>query len=165
MPVQASEDDGKAANKRFAAFKFNSVGSQFKKQLAELMVQLNTMEPHYVRCIKPNGLNKAGIFENANALHQLRCGGVLEAVRISCAGFPNKRPFPDFVDHFWVLAPELYHSDADDRCVQAVCMSCAGARGERRGGGRDGRHKRDLQMLWCGQLDLRLVSLYQHSSM
>ncbi len=34
--------------------KFNSVGSQFKKQLAELMVQLHAMEPHYVRCIKPN---------------------------------------------------------------------------------------------------------------
>jgi hypothetical protein len=42
--------------------------------------------------------------------------GVLEAVRISCAGFPNKRPFPDFVDHFWSLAPELYHMpDLDDR--------------------------------------------------
>lgn len=42
--------------------------------------------------------------------------GVLEAVRISCAGFPNKRPFPDFVDHFWPLAPELYHrEDLDDR--------------------------------------------------
>lgn len=34
--------------------KFNSVGSQFKKQLAELMVQLHAMEPHYIRCIKPN---------------------------------------------------------------------------------------------------------------
>lgn len=42
--------------------------------------------------------------------------GVLEAVRISCAGFPSKRPFPDFADHFWTLAPELYHrEDVDDR--------------------------------------------------
>ena len=40
-------------------------------------------------------------------LHQLRCGGVLEAVRISCAGFPTKLPFEDFVDHFWNLVPEL----------------------------------------------------------
>ena len=42
-------------------------------------------------------------FENANVLQQLRCGGVLEAVRISCAGFPTKFPFEDFVDHFWNL--------------------------------------------------------------
>lgn len=75
--MQAPEDgDGtpaKAAPR--AAFKFNSVGSQFKKQLGELMSQLLTMEPHYVRCVKPNGLNQPGLFENANALHQLRCGG------------------------------------------------------------------------------------------
>ena len=35
----------------------------------------------------------------------------MEAVRISCAGFPNKRTFYDFVDHFWPLAPDTYHSD------------------------------------------------------
>lgn len=43
---------GRAAASR--GVKFNSVGSQFKKQLGELMVQLHAMEPHYVRCIKPN---------------------------------------------------------------------------------------------------------------
>lgn len=72
----ADDGDGtpaKAAPR--AAFKFNSVGSQFKKQLGELMSQLLTMEPHYVRCVKPNGLNQPGLFENSNALHQLRCGG------------------------------------------------------------------------------------------
>jgi len=58
-----------------AAFKFNSVGSQFKRQLGELMGQLHTMEPHYVRCVKPNSLNTPGLFENSNVLHQLRCGG------------------------------------------------------------------------------------------
>ena len=54
-------------------------------------------------------------FEPANVLHQLRCGGVLEAVRISCAGFPTKLPFEDFVDHFWNLVPELLaRPDLDD---------------------------------------------------
>ena len=33
------------------------------------------MEPHYVRCIKPNSLNKPMHFEGANVLQQLRCGG------------------------------------------------------------------------------------------
>lgn len=51
--------------------------------------------------------------------------GVLEAVRISCAGFPSKRPFPDFVDHFWPLAPELYHrQDLDDRCAFVRASAC-----------------------------------------
>lgn len=46
---------------------------------------------------------------------QLRCGGVLEAVRISCAGYPTKLPFPDFVDHFWMLATEPGAQQLDDR--------------------------------------------------
>lgn len=45
---------------------------------------------------------------------QLRCGGVLEAVRISCAGYPTKMPFLDFIDHFWMLgldSPQLDDSE------------------------------------------------------
>jgi myosin heavy subunit len=33
--------------------------------------------------------------------------GVLEAIRISCAGYPTKRTFDEFIDRFGVLAPEL----------------------------------------------------------
>lgn len=75
VPEDGDGTPAKAAPR--AAFKFNSVGSQFKKQLGELMSQLLTMEPHYVRCVKPNGLNQPGLFENTNALHQLRCGGAV----------------------------------------------------------------------------------------
>lgn len=39
-------------------YKFSSVASRFKKQLAELMEALLKMEPHYIRCIKPNSRNK-----------------------------------------------------------------------------------------------------------
>ena len=38
------------------------------------MGTLQKTEPHYIRCVKPNGLNQPGIFENSNVLHQLRCG-------------------------------------------------------------------------------------------
>ena len=63
-------------------------------------------------------------FENGNVLQQLRCGGVLEAVRISCAGFPTKFPFEDFVDHFWNLVPELLaRDDLDDAALaKAACQ-------------------------------------------
>lgn len=74
---------GRAAN---ASFKFNSVASQFKKQLAELMAALNAMEPHYIRCIKPSATPKPKAFDDCYALNQLKCGGVMEAIRISCAG-------------------------------------------------------------------------------
>ena len=50
---------GKAASKVGQGYKFSSVGSRFKKQLQELMDALHQMEPHYIRCIKPNSQNRS----------------------------------------------------------------------------------------------------------
>ncbi|KAJ6964197.1 myosin-12-like [Populus alba x Populus x berolinensis] len=83
--------------------KFSSIGTRFKQQLQALMETLNTTEPHYIRCVKPNTVLKPEIFENINVLNQLRCGGVLEAIRISCAGYPTKRTFDEFLDRFGIL--------------------------------------------------------------
>ncbi|KAG6503323.1 hypothetical protein ZIOFF_035634 [Zingiber officinale] len=97
--------------------KFSSIGSRFKLQLQALMETLNSTEPHYIRCVKPNNLLKPAIFENVNVMQQLRCGGVLEAIRISCAGFPTRRIFYEFLHRFGVLAPEtLLGNDEKTAC-------------------------------------------------
>ncbi|CAL5398354.1 unnamed protein product [Camellia sinensis] len=101
--------------------KFSSIGTRFKQQLQSLMETLSTTEPHYIRCVKPNTVLKPGIFENPNVLNQLRCGGVLEAIRISCAGYPTKRSFDEFLDRFGMLAPDVLDgSDEKSACV-AIC--------------------------------------------
>ncbi|CAN1765909.1 XI-E [Linum perenne] len=87
--------------------KFSSIGSRFKLQLQQLMETLNSTEPHYIRCVKPNNKLKPAIFENVNIMQQLRCGGVLEAIRISCAGYPTRRPFFEFINRFGLLATEI----------------------------------------------------------
>ncbi|RZB87579.1 Myosin-9 isoform B [Glycine soja] len=86
--------------------KFSSIGSRFKLQLQSLMETLNSTEPHYIRCVKPNNQLKPAIFENVNIMQQLRCGGVLEAIRISCAGYPTRRAFFEFINRFGILATE-----------------------------------------------------------
>ncbi|KAL5702572.1 Myosin-6 [Ranunculus cassubicifolius] len=94
--------------------KFSSIGSRFKLQLQQLLETLSTSEPHYIRCVKPNNLLKPGIFENSNVLQQLRCGGVMEAIRISCAGYPTRKPFVEFVDRFGILAPDVLDGSFDE---------------------------------------------------
>ncbi|KAL5706508.1 Myosin-6 [Ranunculus cassubicifolius] len=94
--------------------KFSSIGSRFKTQLQALLETLSATEPHYIRCVKPNNLLKPAIFENQNVLQQLRCGGVMEAIRISCAGFPTRRTFCEFVDRFAILAPDALNSSIDE---------------------------------------------------
>ncbi|GLC37189.1 hypothetical protein PLESTB_000989500 [Pleodorina starrii] len=91
-------------------FQFRSVSSQCRKQLAELMAALSQLQPHYVRCIKPNPSGAAGEFNAPYSLHQLRCGGVMEAVRIACAGYSYRRPYAAFLEHFWQLCPEPVHA-------------------------------------------------------
>ncbi|KAG8658490.1 hypothetical protein MANES_03G155500v8 [Manihot esculenta] len=87
--------------------KFSSIGTRFKQQLQSLLETLSATEPHYIRCVKPNNVLKPAIFENSNVLQQLRCGGVMEAIRISCAGFPTRKTFDEFVARFSILGPDV----------------------------------------------------------
>ncbi|KAJ9555627.1 hypothetical protein OSB04_010241 [Centaurea solstitialis] len=101
--------------------KFSSIGLMFKQQLQALLETLSHTEPHYVRCVKPNNLLKPDIFENQNILQQLRCGGVMEAIRISTAGFPTRKSFSDFVERFKILAPDAVKKCDDEiKCAKML---------------------------------------------
>lgn len=94
--------------------KFSSIGSRCKQQLQALLETLSATEPHYIRCVKPNNALKPSIFENNNVLQQLCCGGVMEAIRISCAGYPTRKTFDEFVRRFAILAPDVLHGGCDE---------------------------------------------------
>ncbi|PKA47048.1 hypothetical protein AXF42_Ash011722 [Apostasia shenzhenica] len=100
-----------------SSYKFSSVSSRFKQQLQALMETLNSTEPHYVRCVKPNSLNRPQKFENQSVLHQLRCGGVLEAVRISLAGYPTRRMYSEFLDRFGLMALEYIDESFNEKTL------------------------------------------------
>ena len=55
-------------------------------------------------------------------------------MRISCAGFPAKLPFEDFVDHFWNLVPDLLAKpDLDDAALARGIAARAGLQGHQIG--------------------------------
>lgn len=60
-------------------------------------------ELHFVRCIKPNGLQVAATFDAPLTLHQLRCCGVLEVTRIARAGYPTRYLHRNFAERYHVL--------------------------------------------------------------
>ncbi|PKU67092.1 hypothetical protein MA16_Dca008881 [Dendrobium catenatum] len=109
--------------------KFSSIGARFKLQLQSLMEILNSTEPHYIRCVKPNNLLKPAIFENVNVMQQLRCGGVLEAIRISCAGYPTRRTFYEFLHRFGILAPEVLEGNYDEKVACGKILEKKGLKG------------------------------------
>lgn len=81
-----------------------TLGSQFKSSLIALMQTIDSTNVHYIRCIKPNEAKKAWEVEPQNVLGQLRACGVLETIRISCAGYPSRWTFDDFGSRYYPLA-------------------------------------------------------------
>ncbi|KAL8112317.1 hypothetical protein AgCh_019861, partial [Apium graveolens] len=126
LPEETTKSSSKSS-------KFSSIGSRFKAQLQQLMETLNSTEPHYIRCVKPNNLLKPAVFENVNIIQQLRCGGVLEAIRISCAGYPTRKTFFDFLSRFSFLAPEIMDGNLDEKTACEKILEKAGLTGYQTG--------------------------------
>ncbi|KAI0710458.1 myosin 5 [Cerioporus squamosus] len=77
--------------------------SIFKASLVNLMETLNTTNVHYIRCIKPNEQKRAWEFTPQQVLSQLRACGVLETIRISCAGYPSRWTYEEFAERYYML--------------------------------------------------------------
>ncbi|KAE8291364.1 Myosin-7 Myosin heavy chain 7 Myosin heavy chain slow isoform [Larimichthys crocea] len=75
------------------------------ENLNKLMTNLRSTHPHFVRCIIPNETKTPGAMENPLVMHQLRCNGVLEGIRICRKGFPNRILYGDFKQRYRILNP------------------------------------------------------------
>jgi myosin-5 len=75
-----------------------TLGSIFKSSLINLMDTIDSTNAHYIRCIKPNEAKRSWEFESQMVLGQLRACGVLETIRISCAGYPTRWTFGEFAE-------------------------------------------------------------------
>jgi len=64
------------------------------------MTNLRSTQPHFVRCIIPNEMKKPGYLESSLTLHQLRCNGVLEGIRICRKGFPSRVLYAEFKQRY-----------------------------------------------------------------
>ena len=100
-----------------------SVGTQFSQQLKELRDRIDSTTPHYVRCLKPNDDLVPNHFGPSIIADQLRCAGVLEAIRVSRVGFPHRFYHDEFLQRYGILA-KSYALDkrkpSGDQCVAAL---------------------------------------------
>ena len=100
-PERSSRQVGKRGGRGF-----RGVVGGYAAELDELLRVIRSSTAHFVRCIKPNVRKAARCFEEPVVMRQLRCGGVLEAVRVFASGFPDRMPIRDFVGTYCsVVAP------------------------------------------------------------
>jgi len=86
---------------------YATISATHREQLHKLMANLRTTHPSFVRCIIPNEQKQPGLMEAALVLHQLRCNGVLEGIRICRKGFPNRIIYSEFKQRYSILAPNV----------------------------------------------------------
>jgi myosin-5 len=89
--------------KRGGSVRKPTQASIFKSSLSNLMDTLSITNVHYIRCIKPNEQKEAWRFTAQQVLAQLRACGVLETIRISCAGYPTRWTYEEFAERCVVL--------------------------------------------------------------
>ncbi|NXU20393.1 MYH7 protein, partial [Pardalotus punctatus] len=82
-----------------------------QENLNKLMTNLRSTQPHFVRCIIPNETKTPGAMDSFLVLHQLRCNGVLEGIRICRKGFPNRILYADFKQRYRILNPAAIPED------------------------------------------------------
>uniref|UniRef100_A0A803VSK0 Myosin motor domain-containing protein n=1 Tax=Ficedula albicollis TaxID=59894 RepID=A0A803VSK0_FICAL len=85
--------------------------SALQENLNKLMTNLRSTQPHFVRCIIPNETKTPGAMDSFLVLHQLRCNGVLEGIRICRKGFPNRILYADFKQRYRILNPAAIPED------------------------------------------------------
>uniref|UniRef100_A0A8D0KWR4 Myosin heavy chain n=1 Tax=Strix occidentalis caurina TaxID=311401 RepID=A0A8D0KWR4_STROC len=99
---EAEGGGGKKGGKKKGS-SFQTVSALFRENLNKLMTNLRSTHPHFVRCIIPNEIKTPGVMEHELVLHQLRCNGVLEGIRICRKGFPSRVLYADFKQRYRVL--------------------------------------------------------------
>lgn len=99
---------GNRRRSKASALAQDTLGTQFKNSLKSLMVNIQTTNVHYVRCIKPNKEKSSTIFDKRMVVDQLRSAGVIDAIRISRSVYPNRSTPSEIVDRYgMMLCPSM----------------------------------------------------------
>ena len=83
-------------------------GAKIRSQCKELVEALTLCNPHYVRCIKPNDVKEANVWESKRCKHQVQYLGLPENVKVRRAGYAYRAAFHRFLERFRLLSKETY---------------------------------------------------------
>ncbi|KAF5905910.1 unconventional myosin-Ib isoform X6, partial [Clarias magur] len=87
-----------------------TAGFQFKASVSTLMRNLQTKNPNYIRCIKPNDKKAAQIFTDSLVCHQVHYLGLMENVRVRRAGYAFRQAYEPCLERYKMLCKQTWPS-------------------------------------------------------
>eukprot|EP00850_Spirogloea_muscicola_P024021 SM000424S15774 [mRNA] locus=s424:4361:16524:- [translate_table: standard] len=100
-----------------SSYKFSSLGTGFKAWPSPSLL-LSRSGLHHLLCLpraRELPMLKTCVINKLSPLPGQWLQGVLEAVRISCAGYPTRKLYDEFLERFSVLALELLQDNCDEK--------------------------------------------------
>ncbi|KHN82014.1 Unconventional myosin-Id [Toxocara canis] len=85
-----------------------TAGTMFKNSMLDLVEQLASKMPYYIRCIKPNEDKSSVKFDEERVDHQVRYLGLLENVRVRRAGFAYRIEYDRFLQRYKLLSMKTW---------------------------------------------------------
>ncbi|XP_032422841.1 unconventional myosin-Ib isoform X5 [Xiphophorus hellerii] len=85
-----------------------TAGFQFKASVGTLMSNLQTKNPNYIRCIKPNDKKASHIFNESLVCHQARYLGLMENVRVRRAGYAFRQAYEPCLERYKMLCKNTW---------------------------------------------------------
>uniref|UniRef100_A0A8C4HGB3 Unconventional myosin-Ib n=1 Tax=Dicentrarchus labrax TaxID=13489 RepID=A0A8C4HGB3_DICLA len=85
-----------------------TAGFQFKASVGTLMRNLQTKNPNYIRCIKPNDKKASHIFTESLVGHQARYLGLMENVRVRRAGYAFRQAYEPCLERYKMLCKRTW---------------------------------------------------------
>ncbi|XP_040004261.1 unconventional myosin-Ib isoform X6 [Xiphias gladius] len=85
-----------------------TAGFQFRASVGTLMRNLQTKNPNYIRCIKPNDKKASHIFTDSLVRHQVRYLGLMENVRVRRAGYAFRQAYEPCLERYKMLCKRTW---------------------------------------------------------
>ncbi|XP_054887367.1 unconventional myosin-Ib isoform X3 [Poeciliopsis prolifica] len=85
-----------------------TAGFQFKASVGTLMGNLQTKNPNYIRCIKPNDKKASHVFNESLVCHQARYLGLMENIRVRRAGYAFRQAYEPCLERYKMLCKNTW---------------------------------------------------------
>ncbi|GLV32974.1 Myosin 31DF [Carabus blaptoides fortunei] len=100
-----------------------TAGTLFRNSMSALIKHLTSKEPFYVRCIKPNEVKSAMVFDQEHCTHQVSYLGLVENLRVRRAGFVYRQRYDLFLKRYKMISQYTwpnYRGPSEQEGVQTI---------------------------------------------